>query len=187
MTIRRLIPEGAAFAEVFSAVSRGLKLIPPLNDRIVGNNNGPHCWQVLRTHADTVKSWVEFEGDPEASRFDPPRNYRWAGLVAAETAEMDDLRAKYPGALGAMALRFGDVMVVGAFAPGVNFGRVADPSFNGGASYDVGAITIGRHSVRATSGVSLPAAGTPRFVPVESAQRYSRMHIADVSPGIPIA
>lgn len=178
MKYAREAPEGAKFARKFSVVTRSLKRVPPANRLIVGNNNVPKGWQEVDMHASSISSWIDFIGDETARRLPIPRLFKKVGIMAVEKAEMAGLRDKYPDALGAVALRFQDAVVVGAFATGVMFEQGIEDD------YELAGTRIGHDDQPATLGLWLPN-GT--FLPAETTEYRSNVATATVPTVIPVA
>ncbi|HSW37068.1 MAG TPA: hypothetical protein VLG37_01725 [Candidatus Saccharimonadales bacterium] len=168
------------FATFLSAVSVGLKFVPPLNRLVVGNNNIPRGWHCLSQPASDVKDWVRFDGDPGGTRLPIPRLYNMAGIVAVEAAEMASLQTTYPADIyprskPALAIKFGEAMVVGALARDRSF--VQDPDNEG--QLLTGA-RIGHGDLEISAGLLLPDIGL--FVGAKTVRAVRRVQLDQVSP-----
>lgn len=181
-------PVGSTFAEVFSAGTRGLKLAPWLDRKVVGENVVPEGWHILRgVHADAEPfkdHWLTYEGDQEASRLPFPIRARFVGIAALSGVEMDKLHRANSGARDGLAVRLGNAIVVGALAEGEAFYRDdSDTAFVGGrilrgALTMLPGIVIGDPSILHGGGVE--------FQPAVSAVKIGREPVGSVPPEITI-
>lgn len=168
----------ATFAEFFSLGTRILKWLPPLNWLIVGNNNVPNGWRHITESADIFEPWTSFLGVPESTKLPILRLYTKVGVLAVNKVEMNELHQENRGAHNAVALKFGQAVVVGALNKGVSF---AEDVQNEG--WLLVGTRIGRDEVRVKAGLYLPEES--RFIGAESSQYRDRVPVTDLSLVIP--
>jgi hypothetical protein len=154
----------AAFAEFFSLTTRALKHLPPLDRLITGVNNVPDGWRRIGTPARELAPWIEFEGDPNATSLPIPSLYEKCGLVTVQASQMERLQRDNPGARQALAVAFGEAVVVGALAEGRSFSYLNEQSDD----LLVGS-RIGRGDLRLRVGAYLP--GQKQFLPASTNRR----------------
>jgi hypothetical protein len=105
----------------------------------------PVRWQVANNPAQSVRDWVEFDGDPNSGRL--PRNYASAGILCVDYEALDRLQDREGGKQAvAYSNSIGSVMVAAELPNG--FGR------KGLDEYRVG-MRIGRRPLYATAGIWL--------------------------------
>jgi|GEM_PF-2304732 len=183
-------PGGSAFAEFFSAASRGFKLAPWLDRKLVGENVVPEGWHVLRgVHADAEPfrgRWLTYDGDEEGSRLPFPARARFVGMAALNALEMAELHKTNQRARDGVAVRLGNAVVVAALAEDktfYSFETNRDTAFVGGRILRgdlvmVPGIVIGDPSILHGGGVE--------FQPAVSARLVGRFPIDIVPPEIPL-
>ena len=172
----------AAYAEFYSDESRGLKLMPPLNWLIVGNNNVPKGWQHIQEEASLFSPWVEFDGDPNGTKLPIPRLYKLVGIISVRNSDLRNLHKHYDEAdvtREAVALSLGQAVAIGALGKGVIFA-----TDKGNESLRLVGARISKKGLIATAGLWLP--NERCFISAESSHYSARIPINNVPLEIPI-
>ncbi|MEO6761647.1 MAG: hypothetical protein ABI220_04710 [Candidatus Saccharimonadales bacterium] len=171
-------PEGSRFAKFFSRVSSGLKYVPPLDRAIVGGNTIPGGWRYVGHQAEDYR-WLNFKGDSLGTRWPIPQLYKMVGVIAVEAAEMSSLLDSNPTGRQAVALRFGQAVVVGELAHDIQF---ADNPNN--LEQSLVAARVGRGELSVTAGLWLPETG--RMLIPDSLVEVDRVALSSLSKTIPV-
>lgn len=169
----------AAFARVFAGASQALKLVPPLDRRIVGANTVPEGWRYARhMHANEVRKWIDFTGEPTSTQWPIPKSYRGVGVIAVHNFDIKLAESHAQRPQHAVAVRFGGAVVVGALAPEATF--ATNPADAQSALVGLG---IGQGDVAATGGIW--DAENHTFHPVYS-HHYGQYLRGDLQLDIPV-
>jgi hypothetical protein len=144
------IPIGdALFATLFTSVSRGLKHTPNLDRRITGPNTVPAGWHFPSNIVATdIDNWVTFDGEPTSTRLPIPTRYRAVGVLMVSKSEIEVVATEVEKPRHAVAVRFGEALVIGALSENKGFAVDTDDS-----DTRLVGLRIGRGDVTAAAGV----------------------------------
>jgi hypothetical protein len=179
--------EGELFARAFSASSRTMKRIRPLNHMIIGHNEIPAGLHYIGQVADQYPGGVPIKGDPTAVKLPVPRLYDKIAAIAADAVEMQSFRAMYPPVKPdatppyrhAIALTFGKAVLLGTLWPKVPLETTIEPG------QELIGVPVGPRDFTVQVGVY--STRTDTFHPAESVHLYKVYDRSSVPAEMPVA